>query len=365
MLNGFASRPDARKALRTPVAPIPTGSANACCTNLFGVKDTFNVALATLNAIKGQPLSVDLCSVLLMPSQERRVCFLSQALGLMVDLDIGTENLRWMGDTRFMYGFIRGIAQSKACKARLRMDVVTDNKEDMARMAREAVARERSTVVGGGTDPLAHIRNVQTIPNNKSVGTHDAINGHAGTNGSNATVNGESSNGYDKPASEDDDGPLPPAAPLVPTDSWVTIESMGKESSSADLPVGEKHGGWKQGDDMLYMYAGMMPFPSRDLNQWPVVQSGSGLIDVVVQKVAPRGVLLSAIGNAEHGETYWEDSQCYYKGKVFGGSGADPKYAHTRPRIWIKPISPCLRSTEKRTHGTVSMSKSSLALVRF
>jgi sphingosine kinase len=33
---------------------------------------------------------------------------MSQAMGLMADLDIGTEHLRWMGDTRFMYGLIRG-----------------------------------------------------------------------------------------------------------------------------------------------------------------------------------------------------------------------------------------------------------------
>lgn len=33
---------------------------------------------------------------------------MSVAIGLMADLDIGTEHLRWMGDTRFVYGFLRG-----------------------------------------------------------------------------------------------------------------------------------------------------------------------------------------------------------------------------------------------------------------
>jgi hypothetical protein len=31
-------------------------------------------------------------------------------MGLMADLDINTEHLRWMGDTRFLYGFLRGSA---------------------------------------------------------------------------------------------------------------------------------------------------------------------------------------------------------------------------------------------------------------
>lgn len=39
---------------------------------------------------------------------KRTISFMSQALGLMADVDIGTENLRWMGDTRFMVGLMRG-----------------------------------------------------------------------------------------------------------------------------------------------------------------------------------------------------------------------------------------------------------------
>ena len=39
---------------------------------------------------------------------KRHLSFFSQSLGLMADLDLDTEHLRWMGDTRFVYGFIRG-----------------------------------------------------------------------------------------------------------------------------------------------------------------------------------------------------------------------------------------------------------------
>lgn len=54
VLNGLAARKDAKKALRIPIAPIPTGSANALSINLFGVDDTFNIPLACLNLIKGE-----------------------------------------------------------------------------------------------------------------------------------------------------------------------------------------------------------------------------------------------------------------------------------------------------------------------
>ena len=33
---------------------------------------------------------------------------MSVFIGLMADLDIKTEHLRWMGNTRFVYGFLRG-----------------------------------------------------------------------------------------------------------------------------------------------------------------------------------------------------------------------------------------------------------------
>ena len=44
----------------------------------------------------------------LTQSGKRTISFMSQALGLMADLDIGTERLRWMGDARFMVGLMKG-----------------------------------------------------------------------------------------------------------------------------------------------------------------------------------------------------------------------------------------------------------------
>lgn len=56
--------------------------------------------------LSGQPMKVDLFSF--MQGETRAISFMTQALGLMAELDIGTENWRWMGDTRFFLGFLRG-----------------------------------------------------------------------------------------------------------------------------------------------------------------------------------------------------------------------------------------------------------------
>jgi len=51
-------------------------------------------------------MKVDLFSM--TQGGKRSLSFMSQALGLMADLDLGTEHLRWMGDTRFMVGLLKG-----------------------------------------------------------------------------------------------------------------------------------------------------------------------------------------------------------------------------------------------------------------
>ena len=48
----------------------------------------------------------DLCPV--TQSGRRITSYLSVSWGLMADLDIKMEHMRWTGDTRFVYGFLRG-----------------------------------------------------------------------------------------------------------------------------------------------------------------------------------------------------------------------------------------------------------------
>lgn len=51
-------------------------------------------------------MKVDVFS--LIQNGKRSLTFMSQSLGLAADMDLGTEHLRWMGDTRFAVGVIRG-----------------------------------------------------------------------------------------------------------------------------------------------------------------------------------------------------------------------------------------------------------------
>lgn len=165
VLNGFAKHADPLKALATPVAPIPTGSGNGLSLNLLGIEEGFDVMAATLNAIKGQPMKVDLFSM--TQGGKRSVSFMSQAVGLMADLDIGTDNLRWMGETRFTYGLLRGLLRFKPCPVQLSLKLAETDKEKMAAAvhSREKQKREMVAVstadspdkTGVSLSPLEHV----------------------------------------------------------------------------------------------------------------------------------------------------------------------------------------------------------------
>ena len=103
VFNGLGRRKDAGTALRRmAVVQVPCGSGNAMSWNLFG---TANPSLAAVGIVKGVRTSLDLVSIS-QANRPRLLSFLSQAVGLVADSDLGTDHLRWMGETRFLYGFL-------------------------------------------------------------------------------------------------------------------------------------------------------------------------------------------------------------------------------------------------------------------
>lgn len=239
VINGLAKHPQANKALRIPIAQIPTGSANAVCINTLGPKDGFNVAKACLNVIKGRPMKQNVYSII--QGDKTYLSFLTQAAGLMADLDLGTEKLRWMGDGRFILGYLKGVVTKNICPIEVEYKLVEGNKQKMI-----------------------------------SVGKENAAKAHF----------------YEEDASaQDHDTALP----------WSE-------------PIEDKSEGWTKFDKpIIYLYAGGMPYVSRDLMQFPMSTPAEECIDVVIQAEASRGLMLKATMGAEKGEQYWIESQVYLK----------------------------------------------------
>ncbi|OAX82981.1 hypothetical protein ACJ72_02661 [Emergomyces africanus] len=125
IFNGLAKKPNASEALRKiAVAHIPCGSGNAMSWNLQGTGST---SLAALCIVKGLRTPLDLVSI--TQGDRRTLSFLSQAFGIVADSDLGTDNVRWMGQARFTYGFLVRLFGKTVYPCDLAVKVELDNKE--------------------------------------------------------------------------------------------------------------------------------------------------------------------------------------------------------------------------------------------
>ena len=124
VFNGLGKRADARAALaRVAVAHLPCGTGNAMSWNLNG---TDSPSLAALSVVKGIRMPLDLVSI--TQGETRTLSFLSQAIGIVADVDLGTENLRWMGDARITYGFLTRLLRKKVYPCDIAIKVEMESK---------------------------------------------------------------------------------------------------------------------------------------------------------------------------------------------------------------------------------------------
>ncbi|KAL8388731.1 hypothetical protein RB599_010060 [Gaeumannomyces hyphopodioides] len=149
VFNGLGRRPDARRALGSlAVVHIPCGSANAMACNLYG---THRPAAAALAAVKGVPTPMDLVSV--TQGGTRTLSFLSQALGVIAEADLGTEDLRWVGSARFTYGFLARCFKRAVYPCEISVKVEIEDKAEIKQhYSRHHANSSAEALSGGGGD---------------------------------------------------------------------------------------------------------------------------------------------------------------------------------------------------------------------
>lgn len=386
VLNGFAQRQDAVEALQMPMIPIPAGSGNALSVNLLGPEQGFNLALASLTAIKGLPLPLDICVVTqpraTQPPKKARpgtlgrnarrrpsaspdlaqavdadptilstapelpyeqyYSFLSQAIGLMADIDLGTEHLRALGDTRFIVGYIGGVLANAECPIDIDVKLGpkgSKNKADM--LARVQAFNEKSNTEAGGQngedDVASKLATVSL--------TEDA-------NGSAATDDGVEPDGWDRdetgqrrPHREglpallhgvvtDSLGPTadePPPLMSALDPSWP--QSILKDSTISPQPASDPPPTtWARlSAPVAALYAGKIPFVGRDLMQFPFAIPGDGMVDMALMlHGGGRAGKLRAINDAETGVVVYDEAMIYLKVEAYR---VTPRLAAGDPRL--------------------------------
>ncbi|KDN53294.1 hypothetical protein K437DRAFT_289622 [Tilletiaria anomala UBC 951] len=362
VLNGLATRPtDAQHALASlPVVPIPTGSGNATSVCLLGPQQGFNLAQASLNAIKGQVMALDICSVT-QPTSEgsagvlsqtngaggstqgcgskrrsralqsetaeqdggadaqapssvpsaftsftRYYSFLSQAIGLMADVDIGTDHLRALGDTRFILGYLGGVVTNT--EALVHVDVKLGSKGTISREEMRVRAADRCALSAGGDNDAQNVDyavSSQALPGLQHGAVTDDIGGDN----------------------------LPSLDLLDP--SWTKSKSLllknsgstNEKSSLAASGSAETNGssataaaaGWARvRHPISTLYAGKLPYVARDLMQFPYALPGDGTIDIaLLLHAGGRAGKLRTIAGAETGAAIYDKAVSYVKAEAF------------------------------------------------
>lgn len=138
VINGFLQRSDAREAIKkVPLGIIPAGTSNSLCISMLGEKLGFNPIHTTLQVIKGRPLAIDICSVTYQ--DQRFFSFLSHSFGIAAYADLGTEHMRWMGDTRTVVGLLQEIFSNKKYKVEASILIAESDKKKLKENCRASI----------------------------------------------------------------------------------------------------------------------------------------------------------------------------------------------------------------------------------
>lgn len=149
VFNGLAKQKNARAALgKVAVVQLPCGSGNAMSLNFNGTGDS--PSLAALAVVKGVRTPFDL--VCITQGTKTYYSFLSQAVGIIAETDLGTENLRWMGPVRFQWGALVRLLGKETYPADLAVAVENDDKKAIKQEYRDAVRELEAT--GGKNLPF-------------------------------------------------------------------------------------------------------------------------------------------------------------------------------------------------------------------
>lgn len=121
VVSGIMARDDREQVFKSlPLAPIPGGSGNGLAKSiLFECGETYSTKVATFVAITGVPSYLDISTA--TTTSESHVSFLALSWGMIADVDINSESMRWMGEARFTVSGISRVISKKLYRGRLSM----------------------------------------------------------------------------------------------------------------------------------------------------------------------------------------------------------------------------------------------------
>ncbi|EPY52397.1 sphingoid long chain base kinase [Schizosaccharomyces cryophilus OY26] len=162
-LNGLGDRKDSDSAFETPLCMIPGGTGNAFSYN---ATQQTHPALVALEIVKGVKKSFDLMSF--DQNGSRSYSFLSANYGIIADSDVGTDNLRFMGENRAFLGFFLRLLQKPSWNCKVEMEVVSSDRNEIRKNYLQHLQRTSVNRDGGFADniiklPLYNEENISRV----------------------------------------------------------------------------------------------------------------------------------------------------------------------------------------------------------
>jgi len=150
VVNGLIAREGGEELLkRLPVVHIPGGTANGLCKSvMFSCNEACTPLNATFVAIRGKPQALDLSRVTTMDGHSH-ISFLSLAWGLVSDVDILSESMRYLGETRLYIAAVYFMALRRHYNGRLRMKLLSAEQAPVPECFNMRVAADGWTEIEG------------------------------------------------------------------------------------------------------------------------------------------------------------------------------------------------------------------------
>lgn len=128
VVNGLIARPGGLDMLRRlPIVHIPGGTANGLSKSvLFACNEACTPLNATFVSLRGHAQPIDLAKVTTCDGKEH-ISFLSLAWGLVSDVDILSESMRYLGETRLYIAAAYFMMRRRYYNGRLRMRLIEND----------------------------------------------------------------------------------------------------------------------------------------------------------------------------------------------------------------------------------------------
>jgi diacylglycerol kinase family enzyme len=144
------------------VGVVPTGSGNAVAASM-GVTSVLGAALNIVHALRtrsARPMTLMQYGRLAqrrlsdsaVDAQRESLSICGLQWGLLANVDLGTESLRWMGDTRYDVGAIRAIAAKRVQYARVRLRLHRTLQHDVDKRLERSGGGNRGRALERGGD---------------------------------------------------------------------------------------------------------------------------------------------------------------------------------------------------------------------